>query len=40
MGGQLSINLTNLITVGLIAFIAVFAINKALAYANMPQWQA
>lgn len=40
MGGQLSINLTNLITVGLIAFIAVFAINKGLQYANLSQWQA
>lgn len=38
--GEVRVNLTNFLTIGLMAFIAVYAINKGLAYANMSQWQA
>jgi len=37
--GQVRMNLTNFITVGLMAFVAVYAINKALTVANLPQWR-
>lgn len=37
--GQVRMNLTNFITVGLMAFVAVYAINKALTMANLGQWR-
>lgn len=37
--GQVRMNLTNFITVGLMAFVAVYAINKALTVANLQQWR-
>lgn len=37
--GQVRMNLTNFITVGLMAFVAVYAINKGLTVANLPQWR-
>ncbi len=36
--GELRINLTNFITVGLMAFIALFLINKGLQAIGKPQW--
>lgn len=36
--GELRINLTNFITVGLMAFIALFIIQKLLVLAGKPQW--
>jgi len=38
--GEIRINLTNFVTVGLIAYIAVWAINKGLDKAGMPGWKA
>lgn len=38
--GELRINLTNFLIVGLMAFIAVWAVNRGLAKANMTQYQA
>jgi large-conductance mechanosensitive channel len=38
--GELRINLTNFLIVGLMAFIAVWAVNRGLAKANMSQYQA
>lgn len=37
--GQVRINLTNFITIGLMAFVAVYAINKGLSMANLSQWR-
>jgi len=36
--GEIRINLTNFITIGLMAFIALFIINKGLQAAGKPQW--
>lgn len=36
--GDIRINLTNAVTVGIIAFIGIFAINKAVKAAGKPQW--
>lgn len=36
--GELRINLTNFITVGLMAFIALFIISKGLQAIGKPQW--
>ena len=38
--GEIRINLSNFITVGLIAYIAVWAINKGLDKGGLPQWEA
>ncbi len=38
--GELRINLTNFLIVGLMAFIAVWAVNRALAKAQLTQYQA
>ena len=37
--GEIRVNLTNFITIGLMAFVAVYAINKGLSVAGMPQWR-
>lgn len=36
--GEIRINLTNFITIGLIAFVAVYALNKGLRAAGQGQW--
>ncbi len=38
--GEVRINLTNFITVGAMAFVGVWLINKGLAYAGKQNWQA
>lgn len=38
--GDVRINLRSLVTIGLIGFVGVWAINRALAAAGMSQWQA
>ena len=38
--GEVRINLTNFVAVGLMGFIAVWAINRGLAAAGKGQWQA
>lgn len=38
--GEIRINLSNFITVGLIAYIAVWAINKGLDKGGLAQWKA
>lgn len=38
--GEVRINLTNFVTIGLMAFVAVWAINKGLAAAGQTQFQA
>jgi hypothetical protein len=38
--GEVRINLTNFLTIGLMAFVAVYTVNKALDYTGMPQWKA
>lgn len=37
--GEIRVNLTNFITIGLMAFVAVYAINKALTLGGLPQWR-
>lgn len=37
--GEVRVNLTNFITIGLMAFVAVYAINKALTMTNLSQWR-
>lgn len=37
--GEIRINLTNFITIGLIAFAGIYAINKALTVAGKPGWR-
>lgn len=37
--GELRVNLTNFITVGLMAFVALYAINKGLSMAGKPEWR-
>lgn len=37
--GEIRINLTNFITIGLIAFVAVYAINKGLGAIGQSRWQ-
>jgi large-conductance mechanosensitive channel len=38
--GEVRINLSNFVVVGLMAFVAVWAINKGLAAANLQKYQA
>ncbi len=38
--GDIRINLSNFITVSLIGFVGVFAINRALTMANLSQYKA
>lgn len=38
--GEVRINLTNMIAVGLMAFAMVWAINRGLTYAGKPDWKA
>ena len=38
--GEIRINVTNFLTIGLMAFVAVFVINKGLDYAGKPQFKA
>lgn len=37
--GEIRVNLTNFITIGLMAFLAVIVINKGLQYAGKPHWK-
>ncbi len=37
--GEIRINLTNFITIGLMAFVALWAINKGLTMAGKPEWR-
>ena len=37
--GEVRINLTNFITIGLMAFVALYCINKALTLAGKPDWR-
>lgn len=37
--GEIRVNLTNLITIGLMAFVAIFVINKGLTMAGLQQWR-
>lgn len=37
--GEIRINLTNFITIGLMAFIALYVINKGLVLAGKPDWR-
>lgn len=37
--GEVRINLTNFITIGLMAFVGVYAINKSLTLAGKPGWR-
>lgn len=36
--GEIRVNLTNFITIGLMAFLAVILINKALQYTGQSRW--
>lgn len=38
--GEIRVNLTNAITIGLMAFAAVYAINKGLDYFGLSQYKA
>ena len=38
--GEIRINLTNTISIGLMAFVFVWLANKGLTYAGKPQWKA
>ena len=38
--GEVRVNLTNFLTIGLMAFVAVYAINKGLTAAGYQQWVA
>lgn len=38
--GELRVNLTNFIAVGLMAFVGVWAINKGLDKFGKPEWKA
>lgn len=38
--GEVRINLSNFITIGLLAYVGVWAINKGLEKAGYPQWAA
>lgn len=38
--GDIRLNLRSVVTVGLVAFVAVWAVNRGLAYAGMQAWQA
>lgn len=38
--GEVRINLTNFLTIGLMAFVAVYVINKAVSYAGHPEYRA
>ncbi len=38
--GEIRVNLTNIITIGLIAYIGVYAINRGLTAAGMGAWKA
>lgn len=37
--GELRVNVTNFITVGLMAFVALYAINKGLTLVGKPEWR-
>jgi hypothetical protein len=38
--GEVRINLSNFVTIGLMAYVAVWAINKGMARAGYGQWKA
>ena len=38
--GEIRVNLTNAITIGLMAFAAIYAINKGLDYAGLSRFKA
>lgn len=38
--GNVRIDLANVITISLVAFVGVWVINRALGYAGQTQWQA
>lgn len=38
--GNIRIDLANVITISLVAFVGVWLVNRGLAYANLSQWQA
>jgi len=38
--GEIRINVTNFLTIGLMSFVAVYVINKGLEYAGKPQYKA
>lgn len=38
--GEVRINLTNFLTIGLMAFVAVFLVNKAVTYSGHPEYKA
>lgn len=38
--GNIRIDLANVITISLVAFVGVFAINRGLAYFGQSKWQA
>ena len=38
--GEVRINLTNFLTIGLMAFVAVYIINKGVAYMGHPEYKA
>jgi len=37
--GDIRVNLTNAVTIGLMAFAGLYIINKAVTYAGKPQWK-
>ena len=37
--GDIRVSPTNVITIGLMAFIGLYALNKAVTYAGKPQWR-
>ena len=38
--GNLRIDITNVVTIGLVAFVSVFLVNRALTLAGYPQYKA
>ena len=38
--GEIRINLTNTISIGLMSFVFIWLANKGLTYAGKPQWKA
>jgi hypothetical protein len=38
--GNIRIDISNAVTIGLVAFVGVFLINRALSAAGKPEWKA
>lgn len=38
--GEIRVNLTNILTIGIIAYLGVYAINRGLTMAGVPQFRA